>query len=59
MALVCPFREGKIQCIYWVTGCLHPDPLPQLMAPEVFAEVKRACDGKLQRGAAYEEAKIK
>ncbi|MDD4986596.1 MAG: hypothetical protein PHQ43_12615 [Dehalococcoidales bacterium] len=55
----CPFREGKIQCIYWVTGCLHPDPLP-IMAPETFAEIKRACDGKLQRGAACEkEAKIK
>jgi len=59
----CPFREGRIQCIHYVTGCLHPDPLPQIMAPEAFAAVKRVCDGKLERqGATHEtrpEAKIK
>ena len=57
----CPFREGRIQCIHYVTGCLHPDPEPQIMAPAEFALVKRACNGNLPRkGAPHaEEAKVK
>lgn len=34
----CSCGEGRVHCIWWVTGCIHP---------LVSQEVKRACNGKL------------
>ena len=39
----CPFREGSKRCIWWLTGCTHPEPLPGIISPEDWKHINVAC----------------
>ena len=38
--MMCPNREGKSKCTWWIIGCMNPS---------VSAEVKQLCNGQLPR----------
>ena len=38
--MMCPNREGKSKCTWWIIGCVNPS---------VSAEVKKVCNGQLPR----------
>jgi hypothetical protein len=58
----CRFREGSKKCTWWLSGCVHPLPLPTQMSAEDWGRTCRACAlayGNLpRRECVDEEVKI-